>query len=82
MYVECVKVVYLIYQLTTNTKTMTTSKNYEFIITKLDGQIEVQSKECKFPLNTSLYIKLIRMWHKNEILKFQIKDKELNLYIR
>ena len=61
---------------------MKTSKNYEFIITKLDGQIEVQSKECKFPLNTSLYIKLISMWHKNEILKFQIKDKESNLYIR
>ena len=61
---------------------MTTSKNYEFIITKLDGQIEVQSKECKFPLNTSLFSKLLMMWHKDEIIKFQIKDKESNLYIR
>jgi len=63
-------------------KKMKNSKNYEFIITKLDGQIEVESKVCKLPLNTTLYSKLLRMWHKNEILKFQIKDKESNLYIR
>lgn len=61
---------------------MKTAKIYEFIITKLDGQIEVQFKKCKFPLNTSLYIKLIREWHKNEIIKFQIKDTELNVFIR
>jgi len=61
---------------------MTTAKTYEFIITKLDGQIEIQSKECKFPLNTSLYTKLLMKWHRNEIQKFQIKDKESNIFIR
>jgi|688.fasta_scaffold147291_3 hypothetical protein len=66
----------------TNQNTITTQKKYEFIITKLDGQIEVQSKVCKLPLNTSLYTKLLMMWHDKEILKFQIKDKESNLYIR
>ena len=61
---------------------MKTTKIYEFIITKLDGQIEIQSKECKFPLNTGLYIKLLHRWHNNEILNFDIKDKELNVFIR
>lgn len=64
------------------TNSMKTAKIYEFIITKLDGQIEIQSKECKFPLNTGLYIKLLHRWHNNEILNFDIKDKELNVFIR
>ncbi len=60
---------------------MTTAKIYEFIITKLDGQIELQSKECKFPLNTSLHMKIINMWSSNEILDFYIKDKNSNTIV-
>jgi len=55
---------------------------YQFIVTKLDGEIEVIEKDCKVPLNTSLYSQLLKIWHKNEIIKFQIKDKYSNLFIR
>jgi hypothetical protein len=59
---------------------MKTSKNYEFIITKLDGQIEVQSKECKFPFNTNLFSKLFRLKCANEILQLEVKDNQNIIY--
>jgi hypothetical protein len=59
---------------------MKTTKTYEFIITKLDGQFEIQSKECKFPLNTSLFSKLFRLKCGNEILELEVKDKENTIY--
>lgn len=59
---------------------MTTKKNYEFVITKLDGQIEVQSKECKFPFNTNLFSKLFRLKCANEILQLEVKDNQNTIY--
>lgn len=59
---------------------MKTAKIYEFIITKLDGTIEIQSKECKFPLNTSLFSKLFRLKCGNEILQLEVKDNENIIY--
>lgn len=59
---------------------MTTKKNYEFITTSFEGQIKSQFKECKFPLNTSLFTKLFIMKCKNEILQLEIKDKENTIY--
>ena len=64
------------------TKANEMKNTYQFIVTKLDGEIEVIEKDCKLPLNTSLYSQLLRIWHKNEIIKFQIKDKYSNLFIR
>lgn len=59
---------------------MTTSKNYEFIITKLDGQVEVQFKQCKFPFNTNLFSKLFRLKCENEILQLEVKDNQNTIY--
>lgn len=59
---------------------MKTAKIYEFIITKLDGTIEVQSKECKFPTNTSLFSKLFRLKCSNEILQLEVRDNENTIY--
>jgi len=64
------------------TKANEMKNTYQFIVTKLDGEIEVIEKDCKLPLNTSLYSQLLRIWNKNEIIKFQIKDKYSNLFIR
>ena len=64
------------------TKANEMKNTYQFIVTKLDGEIEVIEKDCKVPLNTSLYSQLLKIWHKNEIIKFQIKDKYSNLFIR
>ncbi len=61
---------------------MTTSKIYEFIITKLDGQIKIESKDCKFPLNTNLHTTILNMFSRNEIIDFYIKDKNSNKIIK
>jgi hypothetical protein len=57
-------------------------KTYEFIVTNLDHTINILHKECSRPLNTSIYTILLMSWHKGEILKFQIKEKNTNNYLR
>lgn len=59
---------------------MKNSKKYQFIVTKLNGQTETQTKECKFPLNTNLFSNLFRLKCSNEILQLQVKDDENIIY--
>ena len=59
---------------------MTTKKNYQFIITKLDGEKIGEFKECKFPINTSLFSKLFRLKCENEILQLEVKYNETTIY--
>jgi hypothetical protein len=55
---------------------------YEFIITNLDNTINIMEKECCRPLETKIYMYLLENWHNGEILKFQIKEKNTNNFLR